>query len=97
MTPWLRLVPGINCQISAVEQVMHRRTFGKASIDARISYEDAVGAFVQHNEEVKRRMPEERLLVYSVEEGWPPLCAFLGVEGPKEPFPASTTEGAFDG
>lgn len=82
-----RLVPGINRQISAVEKVMHQRTFGKASIDDRISNEDAVSAFVQHNEEVKRRMPEDRLLVYSVEEGWAPLCSFLGVEEPKELFP----------
>lgn len=29
----------------------------------------------------------ERLLVFDVAEGWGPLCAFLGVPVPDEPFP----------
>jgi hypothetical protein len=36
---------------------------------------------------VKRRVPPERLLVYDVKEGWDPLCEFLGVPEPEEPFP----------
>ena len=28
-----------------------------------------------------------RLLVFDVREGWAPLCDFLGVEVPDEPFP----------
>jgi hypothetical protein len=36
---------------------------------------------------VKRRVPQERLLVYEVKEGWGPLCEFLGVPVPDEPFP----------
>ena len=47
----------------------------------------AIEVFNQHNEEVKRRVPEERLLVYEVKEGWGPLCEFLGVEEPAKPFP----------
>ena len=43
--------------------------------------------FNRHNEEVKRRVPKERLLVYEVTEGWGPLCEFLGVEEPNKPFP----------
>ena len=43
--------------------------------------------FNRHNEEVKRRVPKERLLVYEVKEGWKPLCEFLGVEEPDKPFP----------
>lgn len=38
-------------------------------------------------EEVRRTIPPERLLVYSVKEGWEPLCRFLGVEVPDRPFP----------
>jgi len=44
-------------------------------------------AFKDHEEEVKRTVPPDRLLVYSVKEGWEPLCAFLGVPVPDEPFP----------
>jgi hypothetical protein len=47
----------------------------------------AIEVFDRHNEEVKRRVPKERLLVYEVKEGWGPLCEFLGVEEPDKPFP----------
>jgi len=47
----------------------------------------AIEVFNRHNEEVKRRVPNERLLVYEVKEGWGPLCEFLGVEEPDKPFP----------
>ncbi len=47
----------------------------------------AIETFHRHNEQVRRRVPPERLLVYDVKEGWAPLCDFLGVEVPDEPFP----------
>jgi hypothetical protein len=47
----------------------------------------AIGVLERHTEEVKRRVPPERLLVYEVKEGWGPLCEFLGVPEPEEPFP----------
>jgi hypothetical protein len=47
----------------------------------------AIEVFQRHNEEVKRHVPPERLLVYEVKEGWGPLCEFLGVPEPDEPFP----------
>jgi Sulfotransferase domain len=47
----------------------------------------AIEVFERHIEEVKRRVPSERLLVYEVTEGWVPLCEFLGVPEPEETFP----------
>ena len=47
----------------------------------------AIDVFNRHNDEVKRVVPQERLLVYDVKEGWGPLCEFLGVEEPDKPFP----------
>ena len=47
----------------------------------------AIEVFNRHNEEVQRRVPQEQLLVYEVKDGWAPLCEFLGVEQPEEPFP----------
>ncbi len=42
----------------------------------------------RHNEEVRRSVPADRLLVYEVRQGWEPLCQFLGVAVPKDkPFP----------
>ena len=41
--------------------------------------EKAIKMFNDHNDEVKRVVPKEKLLVYSVQEGWSPLCEFLSV------------------
>jgi len=49
--------------------------------------DDAIEKFKQHNEDVKATVPPERLLVFNVKEGWEPLCEFLGVPVPDEPFP----------
>mmetsp|Transcript_11577 Transcript_11577/g.32831 ORF Transcript_11577/g.32831 Transcript_11577/m.32831 type:complete len:247 (+) Transcript_11577:230-970(+) len=44
-------------------------------------------AFMEWNEEVKRTVPSEKLLVFQAKDGWDPLCKFLGVPEPSEPFP----------
>ncbi len=50
--------------------------------------EYALAVFQRHIEEVKKNVPPEKLLVYDVKQGWEPLCAFLGVEVPRDkPFP----------
>ncbi len=59
--------------------------------------EQLIEAFVRHNEEVKRTVPAEQLLVWEVSEGWEPLCAFLGVEVPAEPLPRSNDRETFTG
>jgi hypothetical protein len=46
-----------------------------------------IDAFRRHNEEVQSLVPRDRLLVYEVAQGWPPLCKFLGVPAPDSPFP----------
>ena len=48
--------------------------------------EHATKEFERHIREVKERVPPRRLLVYEVKQGWEPLCEFLGVEAPREPF-----------
>ncbi|CAK0792099.1 unnamed protein product [Prorocentrum cordatum] len=37
--------------------------------------------------EVEATVPAEKLLVFNVKEGWGPLCAFLNVSVPSQPFP----------
>jgi sulfotransferase family protein len=51
----------------------------------------AIADFKRHIEEVRSYVPGHRLLVYEVRQGWKPLCDFLEVRVPNEPFPASTT------
>lgn len=43
--------------------------------------------FEQRNATIKQAIPNARLLVYEVKEGWEPLCNFLDVSIPDEPFP----------
>lgn len=44
--------------------------------------------FHQHYQEVRRLVPNDRLLEYTVTDGWGPLCKFLDTPIPKgEPFP----------
>lgn len=50
-----------------------------------------------HNEQVKRTVPPERLLVWRVTDGWEPLCEFLGVAVPDEPLPHANDRATFLG
>ncbi|MDH2427161.1 sulfotransferase family protein [Sphaerisporangium sp. TRM90804] len=51
--------------------------------------------FQDHVREVRDTIPPDRLLVYDVREGWPRLCAFLGVPVPDIPFPRLNDREAF--
>lgn len=48
----------------------------------------AIAHYQQHIEEVKASVPPDRLLVFSVDQGWEPLCGFLGVPVPASKFPS---------
>jgi Sulfotransferase domain len=47
----------------------------------------AIEVFDKHNQTVRESVPADRLLVYEVKQGWEPLCKFLDVDVPDEPFP----------
>jgi Sulfotransferase domain len=51
--------------------------------------------FRRHNEEVKRAIPPERLLVYEAGQGWEPLCRFLGVPVPDASYPSENSRAEF--
>lgn len=48
---------------------------------------DHIAEFERHNAEVQAHVPADRLLVFDVRDGWEPLCEFLDVPVPDEPFP----------
>ena len=78
-----RFVPGVTGIARLADEIVWEDTFEGRFEDRR----HAIETFRRHNEEVRRRVPPEKLLVYDVKEGWGPLCDFLGVEAPDEPFP----------
>jgi hypothetical protein len=47
----------------------------------------AKGRYRQHYAEIRATVPRERLLEFRLEDGWGPLCEFLGKEVPDVPFP----------
>ena len=47
--------------------------------------------FRRWNQSVIDEAPPEKLLVYQAGEGWQPLCDFLGVPVPAEPYPRVNT------
>lgn len=47
----------------------------------------ALAHYQRHLETIKAAVPAGRLLVFSVDQGWKPLCDFLGVPVPATPFP----------
>lgn len=47
----------------------------------------AVARYEAYVDEVKAAVPADKLLVYTVDEGWGPLCAFLDVPRPAGAFP----------
>lgn len=63
------------------------RLFNKTFDDRGNQRDHAIEVFNRHNQEVMRGISHSRLLVFNVAEGWAPLCDFLNVAAPDEPFP----------
>ncbi|CAE7332918.1 unnamed protein product [Symbiodinium natans] len=66
------------------------RAFHKATMlpgVKRTDREGSIKSFKAWVEKVKETVPPEKLLVFDVKEGWEPLCKFLNVPVPDEPFP----------
>lgn len=47
----------------------------------------AIAEYNAHIEDVKAHVPPEKLLIFTVDQGWEPLCKFLDVPVPATPFP----------
>ena len=70
-------------QAGVSQDIILKRTFDHRFEDRA----HALAVFNAHNAAVVAALPAERLLVYRVADGWPPLCQFLGLPEPPAPFP----------
>ncbi|HUY23384.1 MAG TPA: sulfotransferase [Acidimicrobiales bacterium] len=52
-------------------------------------------AFARHNDAVRAAVPAGRLLEWSPEDGWGPICERLGLAVPAEPFPLTNSTAEF--
>lgn len=50
--------------------------------------------FIKHNDYVRAHVTESNLLVFQAEQGWEPLCNFLGKPIPNGPYPR-VNEGSY--
>ncbi|MFD0982464.1 sulfotransferase family protein [Tropicimonas aquimaris] len=69
--------------LDAAHEIVGMRIFGGdyANPDTTLK------AFRLNTEQVRDEVPADQLLVFDVAEGWEPLCRFLEVPVPDEPFP----------
>jgi hypothetical protein len=75
-------------ELLRLQTEMVRKAILSETFDNR--FEDkahAIEVFNRHNQEVRDAIDPARLLVFDVREGWAPLCRFLEVPIPDEPFP----------
>ena len=62
----------------------------------RTSDRDAmIEAYERHNAAVRSAVPPERLLQWTLSDGWAPLCSRLGIPVPGEPFPRTNSTEQF--
>ncbi len=54
-------------------------------------------AMHRYHDEVRATVPAERLLVWTAADGWEPLCEFLEVPTPEQPFPHLNDSREFEG
>jgi Sulfotransferase domain len=75
-------------ELVRMQSEMVRKSILAETFDNR--FEDkayAIEVFKRHNQEVRDSVDPARLLEFDVREGWAPLCRFLDVPIPDEPFP----------
>lgn len=75
--------PALGRQRCLTQKIIWEQTFGGCFTDRQY----AINMFNQHIANVQAEVPADRLLVYEVTRGWQPLCDFLGVPVPDQPFP----------
>ena len=54
-----------------------------------------IARFNEHNQAVINEVEPERLLVFKAKDGWEPLCKFLEVPEPEDPYPRMNTTEEF--
>lgn len=77
-------------------RVQNYKIIAENTFDERLDDHDfLVKTFNDHIAEVQRTIAPERLLTYDSKRGWEPLCAFLDVPVPDQPYPFTNTTQEF--
>jgi hypothetical protein len=76
-------------------RVQTRKMIFEQTFGDDLSRDNVVRVLRAHEADVIASVPEDSLLVYDVSSGWEPLCTFLGVDVPDEPFPRTNSTAEF--
>jgi hypothetical protein len=79
--------PGLEDWFGTTMPKLFRTRFSDDLGNAEVMIE----AFERHNAEVRAGVPAERLLEWTVADGWEPICERLGLSVPEEPFPVTNS------
>ena len=64
-------------------------------IDAIVEEKEAsVRYYKNWVDHIKKTVPPKKLLIVESKEGWDPLCNFLNLKAPEEPYPRVNDRGA---
>ena len=84
-SPWARKFGGMVTRL--VWQRSHQGTMEDRA--------KAIAFYEKHTERVKSEVPSDKLLVFSADQGWEPLCKFLGVPVPEGRYPEANDRAVF--
>ena len=90
-TVLMRRPPRRNRHWHAMARELVKKTFTPLPMERAA----AEAAYERHNAEVRQTIPADRLLEWTVGDGWAPICERLGVAVPDEPFPHLNTAAGF--
>jgi len=68
-------------------EMSHKLIWKRSHKGTMNNRDQAIAHYNQHIEEVKTAVPPGRLLIFSADQGWKPLCNFLGLPVPDTEFP----------
>jgi hypothetical protein len=91
----MRIDPEWRAYMELMEEMWHRSGLlgsGEAPAPGELA-----AAMERYNAQVVADVPEDRLLVWSVSEGWDRLCPFLEIDTPSAPFPRLNDSREFEG
>lgn len=72
-----------------VDAMMTRIVWGETGIFRGdfLDRDVAIAIYRDHNQAVRDEVPAERLVDWTADQGWAPICAALGIDVPDRPFP----------
>jgi len=79
----LRTEGMVSPEWDAMNDAIRSSRFSTTAVDRK----SMIDGFRAHNEKVRSEVSSDRLLEWTIGDGWEPICAALGISVPNEPFP----------